>query len=81
MVANAAESFFHERAALARQFDVLQATLQHNTKFVVPANADLINILGLEAGSSPLLVPLKPGTQRGPGGGGNPAPPRQAPDA
>lgn len=80
MVANAAESFFHERAALARQFDVLQATLQHNTKFVVPANADLINILGLEPNSAPLLVPLKPGTQR-PSGGGSPNPPRQAPDA
>ena len=83
MVANAAEQFFHERAALARQFDVLQACLQHNTKFVVPANADLINILGLEPNSAPLLVPLKPGVHRGASGGsgGGATPPRQAPDA
>ena len=82
MVSNAAEQFFHDRAALARQLDVLQVTLQHNTKFVVPSNADFINVLGLEANTSPLLLPVKSGTQRGPAaGGGGVVPPRQAPDA
>jgi regulator of protease activity HflC (stomatin/prohibitin superfamily) len=59
MVSNAAESFFHDRAALARQFDVLQASLKDNTKFILPGNADLVTVLGLESGTSPALVPVR----------------------
>jgi regulator of protease activity HflC (stomatin/prohibitin superfamily) len=65
MVSTAAEKFFHDRAALARQLEVLQESLRDNTKFILPANADVINVLGLDANTSPLLVPV-----RKPGGGG-----------
>jgi len=69
MVSNAAEQFFHERAALARQLDVLQATLKDNTKFILPGNADLVTVLGLDSNTAPTLVPLRRGETR-------PAPPR-----
>jgi len=61
MVSNAAEQFFHDRAALARQLDVLQATLQNNTKFILPGNADLVTVLGLDSNTAPALVPLRRG--------------------
>ena len=90
MVATAAEQFFHDRAALSRQLDVLESTLKDNTKFILPANADVINVLGLDAGTSPLLVPVRPRGRVGPtpggpgtGGSGGGAPggggPRQMP--
>ena len=47
MVSNAAEKFFHDRAALSRQLDVLETTLKDNTKFILPGNADLVTVLGL----------------------------------
>jgi len=59
MVSNAAERFFHDRAALARQFDVLQASLKDNAKFILPGNADLVTVLGLESGTAPQLVPVR----------------------
>ncbi len=60
MVSNAAESFFHDRAALSKQLDVLQATLGQNIKFVIPGNADLVTVLGLDSQTAPALVPLRP---------------------
>jgi regulator of protease activity HflC (stomatin/prohibitin superfamily) len=59
MVATAAERFFHDRAALSKQLDVLQATLGQNVKFVIPGNADLVTVLGLDSQTSPLMVPLR----------------------
>lgn len=72
MVSNAAEQFFHDRAALSRQFDVLRATLAESVKYVIPANADVIAMLGLEAQTAPALVPVRrgggaPAHGRGPG--------------
>jgi regulator of protease activity HflC (stomatin/prohibitin superfamily) len=61
MVSNAAEQFFHDRAALARQLEVLQATLQNNTKFILPGNADLVAVLGLDSNTAPALLPLQRG--------------------
>jgi regulator of protease activity HflC (stomatin/prohibitin superfamily) len=81
MVSNAAEQFFKDRAALARQLDVLQVTLKENTKFILPANADVINVLGLDANTSPLLVPMRQGPSRASGSGARPEPPRSAPGA
>jgi regulator of protease activity HflC (stomatin/prohibitin superfamily) len=59
MVATAAEKFFHDRAALSKQLDVLQATLGQNVKFVIPGNADLVTVLGLDSQTSPLMVPMR----------------------
>ena len=59
MVSTAAERFFQERAALSKQLDVLRDSLMNNTKFVVPGNADLVTVLGLDSGTAPQLVPLR----------------------
>jgi len=48
MVSNAAESFFKERAEMSRRLDVLNNVLAGQTKFIVPAGSDLVNVLGLD---------------------------------
>jgi regulator of protease activity HflC (stomatin/prohibitin superfamily) len=75
MVSNANEKFFHDRAALSRQLDVLEKTLATNSKFILPGNADLVAVLGLESGTQPALLPIRRGeggSQRPPGGSGSP---------
>jgi regulator of protease activity HflC (stomatin/prohibitin superfamily) len=57
MVSTAAEKYFHDRAALSRQLEVLQATLAENVKYVVPGNADVLAVLGLEKDVTPLPLP------------------------
>lgn len=71
MVSNAAEKFFQDRAALSKQLDVLQTTLSHNAKYVIPGNADLVAVLGFEEGTAPQLVPYA----RREGSAGRPVPP------
>lgn len=65
LVSTAAETYFKDRAEVMRRLEVLNNTLAHNTKYIVPANADLVNVLGLD-GSTP-VVPLKTAA-----GGGSP---------
>ena len=48
LVSNAAETFFKERAEMMRRLEVLNNTLAQNTKYIVPANSGLINVLGLD---------------------------------
>jgi len=60
LVSTAAENFFKERAEMMRRLEVLNNTLGHNTKYIVPANADLVNVLGLDSAATP-VVPLKTG--------------------
>ena len=48
MVSNAAESFFKERAEISKRLDVLNNVLAQQTKFIVPAGSDLVNVLGLD---------------------------------
>lgn len=48
VVANAAEHFFKERAQTLRKMEVLEKTLQNNTKLVIPGNSPLLNLLDLE---------------------------------
>jgi len=48
LVSNAAETFFKERAEVSKRLDVLRDVLAQQTKFVVPANSDLLNVLGLD---------------------------------
>jgi regulator of protease activity HflC (stomatin/prohibitin superfamily) len=48
MVSNAAESFFKERAEVSKRLDVLNHVLSQQTKFIVPAGSDLVNVLGLD---------------------------------
>ncbi len=56
MVSNAAESFFKERAEMSKKLDVLNTVLAGQTKFIVPAGSDLVNVLGLDDKS---VVPVK----------------------
>jgi len=56
MVSNAAESFFKERAEMSKRLDVLNNVLAQQTKFIVPAGSDLVNVLGLSDAS---VVPIK----------------------
>ena len=49
LVATAAETFFKERAEMMRRLEVLNNTLAQNTKYIVPSNAGLVNVLGLDS--------------------------------
>ena len=48
LVSTAAETFFKERAEIMRRLEVLNNTLAQNTKYIVPSNAGLVNVLGLD---------------------------------
>ena len=39
--------------------DVLGVILKDNTKFVLPGNADLVTVLGLDSNTAPQLLPLR----------------------
>jgi regulator of protease activity HflC (stomatin/prohibitin superfamily) len=56
LVSNAAEAFFKERAEISKRLDVLNNVLAQQTKFIVPAGSDLVNVLGLDDKG---VVPLK----------------------
>jgi regulator of protease activity HflC (stomatin/prohibitin superfamily) len=56
LVSNAAEQFFKDRAEVSKKLDVLNTVLAGQTKFIVPAGSDLVNVLGLDDKS---VVPLK----------------------
>jgi regulator of protease activity HflC (stomatin/prohibitin superfamily) len=58
LVSNAAETFFKERAEVSKRLDVLRDVLSQQTKFVVPANSDFLNVLGLDDRS---VLPVKRG--------------------
>jgi regulator of protease activity HflC (stomatin/prohibitin superfamily) len=51
LVSTAAETYFKDRAEMMRRLEVLNNTLAHNTKYIVPSNAGLINVLGLDSGT------------------------------
>ena len=48
LVSDAAESYFKDRAEVSKRLDVLRDVLAQQTKYVVPANSDLLNVLGLD---------------------------------
>lgn len=56
MVSNAAESFFKERAEMSKRLDVLNHIMAQQTKFIVPAGSDLVNVLGLDSAN---VVPVR----------------------
>ena len=56
MISNAAEQFFKERAEISKRLDVLNNVLANQTKFIVPAGSDLVNVLGLDDKN---VVPIK----------------------
>ena len=56
LVSSAAEQFFKERAEVSKKLDVLNNVLANQTKFIVPAGSDLVNVLGLDDKN---VVPIK----------------------
>jgi regulator of protease activity HflC (stomatin/prohibitin superfamily) len=70
LVSTAAETFFKDRAEAMRRLEVLNNTLVHNTKYIVPSNAGLVNVLGLDGtlgaaagAASATMVPPKPASK------------------
>jgi regulator of protease activity HflC (stomatin/prohibitin superfamily) len=68
LVSTAAETFFKDRAEVMRRLEVLNNTLAQNTKYIVPSNSGLVNVLGLDgaigaaagAAASGGMAPPKP---------------------
>ena len=60
MVAQAAEQNFTDRARELKKLDVAQAVLSGNqTKFIIPAGSEIINVIGLEGNGSANVVPVR----------------------
>jgi regulator of protease activity HflC (stomatin/prohibitin superfamily) len=59
LVSTAAETFFKDRAEIMRRLEVLNNTLAQNTKYIVPSNAGLVNVLGLDSatGAAAAIAP------------------------
>jgi len=64
LVSTAAETFFKDRAEVMRRLEVLNNTLAQNTKYIVPSNSGLVNVLGLDgamgAGGAAMIPPKAP---------------------
>jgi regulator of protease activity HflC (stomatin/prohibitin superfamily) len=54
LVNEAANKYFVGNAQLLKQLEVVQNSLQNNTKVVVPGNAELVNVIGDLAGVLPI---------------------------
>src|SRR5262250_3723433 len=57
LVSTAAETYFKERAEVMRRLEVLNNTLAQNTKYIVPSNSGLVNVLGLDGALQSLPKP------------------------
>ncbi len=55
-VSEAANAYFKENAQLNKKLDVIRDTFSQQTKVIVPASADVLNVLGLEGAA---VVPIK----------------------
>ena len=73
LVSTAAETFFKDRAEVMRRLEVLNNTLAQNTKYIVPSNSGLVNVLGLDsaigaaagAAAGAAMIPPKPPPPKG----------------
>jgi regulator of protease activity HflC (stomatin/prohibitin superfamily) len=71
LVNNAADRYFVGNAQLLRKLITVETALSTNTKIVIPANSELVNIISDMAGILPLgrtVLPLKAQTSIPPGG-------------
>lgn len=55
-VSEAANTYFKENAQLNKKLDVIRDTFSQQTKIVVPANSDILNVIGLEGAT---VLPVK----------------------
>ncbi len=58
-VSEAAEKYFRERPEVLKKLEVLQTVLAKNTKFVIPANGEVINLLNLDGEKKTTVLPRK----------------------
>src|SRR3989338_16628 len=56
-VADAAQKYFGDRAQAFKRLEVSEKVLTENTKFVLPTNGELVNVLNL--GGDKMVVPVK----------------------
>jgi hypothetical protein len=54
MVNEAADKYFIGNSQLLKRLETVQAALENNTKIIVPANQQLVNVFGDLAGILPL---------------------------
>ncbi|MEL6821076.1 MAG: SPFH/Band 7/PHB domain protein, partial [Calditrichota bacterium] len=54
LVNEAANEYFIGNAQLLKQLETVQSSLENNAKIVVPANTELINVIGEMAGVLPV---------------------------
>jgi regulator of protease activity HflC (stomatin/prohibitin superfamily) len=62
LVNEAADKYFTGNAQLLKRLEVVQSSLEDNAKIVVPANSELVNVIGDLAG----IVPVKVGQDKKP---------------
>jgi len=55
-VSQSANQYFKENAQLNKRLDVVRDTFSQQTKIVVPASADILNVIGLEGAA---VIPVK----------------------
>jgi regulator of protease activity HflC (stomatin/prohibitin superfamily) len=55
-VSEAANSYFKENAQLNKKLDVIRDTFSQQTKIIIPASADVLNVIGLEGAT---VLPVK----------------------
>jgi regulator of protease activity HflC (stomatin/prohibitin superfamily) len=55
-VSESANQYFKEKAQLNKRLDVVRDTFSQQTKIVVPASADILNVIGLEGAA---VIPVK----------------------
>ncbi|MFO0704330.1 MAG: SPFH domain-containing protein [Patescibacteria group bacterium] len=60
-VAEAANTTFDERAQKLKKLEVLEKVLLTNTKYIVPAGSDLVNVLGMDQEGG-IVIPKKHST-------------------
>jgi regulator of protease activity HflC (stomatin/prohibitin superfamily) len=60
-VSEAANQYFKDNAQLNKKLDVIRDTFSQQTKVIVPSNADVLNVLGLEGSA---VVPVKTGQKQ-----------------
>ena len=64
LVNEAAEHYFVGNAQVLRKLEAVEKSLQHNAKIVVPANTELVNVIGEMAGFLPIKKESTPETKK-----------------
>ena len=59
LVSEAANQYFKDNAQLNKKLDVIRDTFAQQTKIIVPSNADVLNVLGLEGTNNVIPIQTK----------------------